>query len=161
MFVPEKPVCNLAGHTHPAPCPNPRTPGEPTRQVTTDVQKVRGLLDELVENSLRHNPQQTDLVIDLSANIQSGLPLRRDSTAIKIPGQNQHLHVCVCDNGRGISPDKKEWVFQPLATTAPGDEGSGLGLFGIRRTLAEMRGFIEETGTNGAYFDIYIPLEDA
>jgi hypothetical protein len=33
-------------------------------------------------------------------------------------------------------------------------------MFGIRRTLAEMRGFIEETGKDGARFDIYIPLED-
>jgi signal transduction histidine kinase len=129
---------------------------KPEQLITTDVQKIRGFLDELVENSLKHNPQQTDLIIDLIGCVQDSLSFRY----IKIPGQNRILHICVCDNGKGIPADKKEWIFQPLTTTAPGDEGSGLGMFGIRRTLTEMRGFIEETGKNGARFDIYIPLED-
>ena len=63
--------------------------------------------------------------------------------------------ITVSDNGKGIPSDKKEWVFLPLKTSS--EEGSGLGLFIIKRTLKEMQGYIAETGTQGAKFEIYIP----
>jgi len=134
---------------------------EPQRQIMTDLQKLRSFLDELVENSLKHNPGQTNLHLELRADIQAGLPLRRDGTASKLPGQNHYLHISVSDNGKGIPQHQKAWIFQPLTSTSPSNEGSGLGLFGIRRTVEKMRGFIEEKGTQGAHFDIYIPMEDA
>jgi len=131
----------------------------PQQSLTTDVQKIRGFLDELLENSLKHNAQQQDLHIRLHGDIQTGLPLRLNGSSVNIPGQNKYLYLCVRDNGKGIPADKKDWIFRPLTTTSTNDEGSGLGLFGIRRTLAELHGFIEETGSDGARFDIYIPLE--
>ena len=63
--------------------------------------------------------------------------------------------IIVNDNGKGIAPEKKEWIFLPLKTSS--EEGSGLGLFIIKRTLKEMHGHIVETGTQGAAFEIYIP----
>lgn len=39
-------------------------------------------------------------------------------------------------------------------------QGSGLGLYIIRRTLTEMDGHIQETGENGVRFQMYIPYSD-
>jgi tetratricopeptide (TPR) repeat protein/two-component sensor histidine kinase len=133
---------------------------DPKKQLTIDIQKVRGFLDELVENSLKHNPNYSDFQIKLSGEVRVGLPLGHHGKVITIPGSKHYLHLGVSDNGKGIATDKKEWIFHPLTTTAPNNEGSGLGLFGIRRTLKNMRGFIIENGTQGANFDIYIPLEN-
>ena len=135
-------------------------PNDSQRQVMIDLHKVRGFLDELVENSLKHNPNHPDLQINLSGEIRVGLPLGQNGKIITIPGSKHYLHLSVDDNGKGIQEDKKEWIFHPLTTTAPNNEGSGLGLFGIRRTLKNMRGFIIENGTHGANFDIYIPLDN-
>lgn len=60
------------------------------------------------------------------------------------------------DNGKGIPPDKKDWIFLPLKTTS--DIGSGLGLFMIKRTLEKMNGYIAvDPNAEGATFEIVIP----
>lgn len=133
---------------------------EPQHRLFTDIQKIHSFLDELVENSLKHNPQQNNLHINLKGTIKTGLLLRRDDLIVQSSEQKQYLYLCVSDNGKGIPEEKKEWIFQPLTTTAPNNEGSGLGLFGIRRTVIEMQGLIEETGNTGACFEIYLPLEE-
>ena len=133
----------------------------PSEKIATDVEKIRGFLDELVENSLKHNPNNPDLQIKLRAELRTGLPLYEDGRVIRVPTQDRYLHISVADNGSGIVKDQKKetrWIFHPLTTTAQDNEGSGLGLFGIHRTLTHMNGFIEENGTDGANFDIYILL---
>ena len=137
---------------------------EPNSIVTVDVRKVRGFLDELVENSLKHNTgrvEQGELVIEFFVSITPGLPLGRDRKLITISGL-KYLNIKIKDNGWGVALDQKEWIFQPLATTAQHGEGTGLGLFDIRRTIEKMHGFIWETGTHGAgaCFELYIPLEN-
>ena len=59
---------------------------------------------------------------------------------------------------KGIPPEKKEWIFIALNSTA--EQGSGLGLFIIQRTLHKMGGHITETGTDGAHFTMYIPYQE-
>ena len=135
---------------------------EASQSVTLDVQKVRGFLDELMENSLKHNAEKVknaDLHIEFSVSITAGLPLGRDGKMIPIPGV-EYLNIRVKDNGKGVAPDQKEWIFQPLATTSQDGEGTGLGLFDIRRTVERMGGFIRETGIHGdgACFELYILL---
>ncbi len=117
-----------------------------------DKEKIRSFVKVLVENSLRHNPNKDDLLICIaskdgvnSSHLPEGV-LAKKST---------FLVITVSDNGKGIPPEKKEWAFLPLNTSS--EEGSGLGLFIIKRTLKEMHGHIVETGTQGANFEIYIP----
>ena len=136
--------------------------GEADRSVTVDVEKVRGFLDELVENSLKHNVQKVesaDLYIEIFVSVTPGLPLGRGGRMITTPVE--YLNIQIKDNGKGVAADQKDWIFQPLATTAQDGEGTGLGLFDIRRTIERMHGFIRETGVHGegACFKLYIPLE--
>ena len=64
------------------------------------------------------------------------------------------LQIMLFDDGKGIPKEKKNWIFLPLNTTSK--QGSGLGLFIIKKTLEEMDGFIWENGVQGVRFNIFI-----
>ncbi|MBD2489828.1 tetratricopeptide repeat protein [Aulosira sp. FACHB-615] len=118
-----------------------------------DEEKIKSALNELVENSLKHNSEQQNLIIRISSQDVIN-PLVWGRT---IPGEQKYLFIEFADNGKGIPEDKKDWIFQPLKTTSHEGKGSGLGLFIIRKTLTKMNGYIRETGYNGSIFEIYIP----
>jgi tetratricopeptide (TPR) repeat protein len=119
-----------------------------------DEEKIKSILNELVENSLKHNAKKLDLNISISTEDIINPPGIRGAN---IPGEQKYLLIEFNDNGQGVPPDKKDWIFQPLKTTASEGHGSGLGLFIIRKTLTQMNGHIQETGWKGAKFKIYIP----
>ena len=119
-----------------------------------DEEKIKSILNELVENSLKHNAKKLDLNISISTEDIINPPGVRGAN---IPGEQKYLLIEFNDNGQGVPPDKKDWIFQPLKTTASEGHGSGLGLFIIRKTLTQMNGYIQETGWKGAKFKIYIP----
>lgn len=128
----------------------------PEAEFDGDEEKIKSIINELVENSLKHNHRHTDLSIWMYAGellnpIDVGMPT--------VPGNRNYLYIHVYDNGKGVSQDKKEWIFQPLNTTSSEEKGSGLGLFIARKTLLKMGGYIRETGEpgKGAKFQIYIP----
>jgi signal transduction histidine kinase len=90
--------------------------------VAGDVQQLATLLDNLVDNALRHTPAGGR--IDVAAQRRDGQPC-----------------LSVADSGPGISPAERERVFDrfyrsPGATTA---SGSGLGL-AIVRAVAQRHG---------------------
>jgi len=127
-----------------------------------DEQKIKGFLSELIGNALKHNAKQPELHIQLTSRDVMGLPehlagkvRRRRSTLVL--GSRKYLALTVEDTGQGIPASRKEWIFLPFKSTTK--EGSGLGLFIIKRNLAleEMQGYIVETGTKGAKFEIYLP----
>lgn len=123
-----------------------------------DAEKIKSALNELVENSLKHNSEQKDLAIRITSEDVVNPPGIWGRT---IPGEQLYLFIEFSDNGKGIPEDKKDWIFQPLKTTSKAGKGSGLGLFIIRKTLVKMNGYIKETGINGARFEIYIPYDQA
>ncbi|MDB9444741.1 tetratricopeptide repeat protein [Anabaena sp. CS-542/02] len=119
-----------------------------------DEEKIKSILNELVENSLKHNAKKLDLQICMTAqDVINPSGIR----GVNVPGEQKYLLIEFKDDGKGIPPDKKDWIFQPLKTTASESHGSGLGLFIIRKTLTQMNGYIQETGRKGAKFKIYIP----
>ncbi|MFM6039169.1 MAG: tetratricopeptide repeat protein [Sphaerospermopsis kisseleviana] len=123
-----------------------------------DEEKIKSILNELVENSLKHNAKKLDLNISISTEDIINPPGIRGAN---IPGEQKYLLIEFNDNGQGVPPDKKDWIFQPLKTTASEGHGSGLGLFIIRKTLTQMNGHIQETGWKGARFKIYIPYTES
>jgi tetratricopeptide (TPR) repeat protein/anti-sigma regulatory factor (Ser/Thr protein kinase) len=128
----------------------------PDAEFDGDEEKIKSIINELVENSLKHNEKHRDLSIWIVAQ---DLVNPHDIAMPTIPGDRKHLYIQLSDNGNGISADKKEWIFQPLNTTSPEEKGSGLGLFIARKTLEKMGGYIREVGESGksAKFQIYIP----
>jgi len=128
----------------------------PDSEFDGDEEKIKSILNELVENALKQNPRHSDLCIWIKS---LDLLNPRDISMPTIPGNRKYLLIQVTDNGKGIPEDKKEWIFQPLNTTSPEEKGSGLGLFIARKTLQKMGGQIRETGDPGwgARFQIYLP----
>jgi len=120
-----------------------------------DEQKIRWFINELVENSVKHNPDQADLAIIISSQDTTKPRWLKNTLMSSSSIPYKYLHINFRDNGKGISPDKKKWIFNPLTSTSK--EGSGLGLFIIQRTLKKMGGDIIENGRNGSEFQIYIP----
>jgi signal transduction histidine kinase/Tfp pilus assembly protein PilF len=121
-----------------------------------DKEKIKSFVSELMENALKHNPDQADFQIAISSRDIEDVPHNiGNPPRIKRFGAKKYLFITFSDNGKGIPPQKKEQIFLPLETTSK--EGSGLGLFIIKRTLKEMNGHIIETGTQGAHFEIDIP----
>ena len=122
-----------------------------------DEEKIKSFLSELMENALKHNPDKADFQINISSKVDNA-PHNSDKTlSKKIRGANakKSLLITFSDNGKGIPPEKKEPIFLALETISK--EGSGLGLFLIKRALEKMNGHIIETGTQGARFEIDIP----
>ncbi|GGA35181.1 HAMP domain-containing sensor histidine kinase [Okeania sp. KiyG1] len=122
-----------------------------------DEEKIKSALNEMVENSLKHNSYQQHLIIKMKSQDVTNPEGIRGFT---MPGEKKYLLIEFSDNGKGIREDRKEWIFQPLTTTSKKGQGSGLGLYIIRRTLTEMDGHIQETGENGVRFQMYIPYSD-
>ncbi len=119
-----------------------------------DQEKIKSALNELVENSLKHNADQPKLTIRItSQDVVNPLGIR----GMNVPGEQKYLFLEFADDGKGVPDYQKDWIFQPLKTTSPEGKGSGLGLFIIRKTLTQMKGYIRETGQDGARFEIYIP----
>ncbi len=121
-------------------------------EIFGDESKIRGFIHELIENSVKHNPNKTDLEI----NIKTWDEVNPTIATETIPHDQKYIVISFRDNGKGVPVKKKAWVFQPLKSTA--HEGGGLGLFIIKRTLSLMNGFITESGIEGegVYFKIYI-----
>jgi len=124
-----------------------------------DAEKIKSGLNELVENSLNHNSNVADLKISIESKDVESLPKHivdaMKAKTSKILAHKKYLAITVSDDGKGIPYEQKNWIFRPTKTTSK--EGSGLGLFIIKRTLKEMNGYIIETGEQGARFELYIP----
>lgn len=68
--------------------------------------------------------------------------------------------ISIEDNGVGVEEDIKEKIFEPFFTTK--EKGSGLGLFGVYKTVYLYGGFIELSSKPGhTKFDIYLPTKGA
>ncbi len=95
--------------------------------VFMDAEAVRGVVDHLLRNALRHAPAESDVLM------QAGV-------------RGEMARVGVRDHGPGLSTEQLGRLFQPFthlqAPYAPGSQGSGLGLAFCREVLERHRGRI-------------------
>ncbi|MDM8566472.1 ATP-binding protein, partial [Candidatus Halobeggiatoa sp. HSG11] len=132
----------------------------PDSQFIGDKEKINSFISELIENCLKHNPNQHNLRITIrtrdSGNINKDVKIRVRSKNSQ--PNAKYLLLTIKDNGKGIPKEQKNQIFLPLITTAK--DGTGLGLFMVKRTLEHMHGAIHEIGEHGAFFQIRIPYQD-
>ncbi len=115
-----------------------------------DKNKIKEIISELVGNSINHNENKKITIKITSSN-------KANPYIGKIKHKGEFLYISFTDNGKGIVKDKKEWVF--LATKTTLKDGSGLGLYIIKKSLESMRGYITENGKYGVRFNLYIPYD--
>jgi signal transduction histidine kinase len=111
--------------------------------IELDVPKVERMLEELIINGVRHTPD--------------GTTLRLSSTRM-----GDGVLLAIEDNGRGVMPQDRQRIFEPLAHGSEGighDPGSGVGLAYVTG-VAEMHGgtaWVEDSVMGGARFCVMLP----
>ena len=90
-----------------------------------------------------------------------GLSKKKDSGKVDIHfyRENNHLTVCIRDNGPGMSAAEAAHIFEPFYTTKDPGKGTGLGLATCHRIIQQHGGLIEVI-TNpgeGAAFVVRLP----
>ena len=71
-----------------------------------------------------------------------------------------YVRISVADDGCGIDPDTLRHVWEPLFTTKPADQGTGLGLSTVRSIASHANGTatISSTTGSGTQVDVYLPV---
>jgi signal transduction histidine kinase len=124
--------------------------------VRGDVNSLRLVLENLLDNSIRYTPVGTTIKVRLSHLVRGGANLAQ---------------LTVADNGPGIPPTERERVFERFVRLGDdGRTGSGLGLAIVKRVVELHAGTIRiedatndarPSGTNtsgGACFVVELPL---
>jgi signal transduction histidine kinase len=72
---------------------------------------------------------------------------------------DRSVRVEISDTGEGIPSDRMERIFEPFFTTKKAGEGTGLGLYIVRKIVELMNGRISVTSTvgEGTTFTIVLP----
>ena len=94
----------------------------------------------------------------LSNAIKYKAPDRIPEIVIKTEQLNNYTLLSVKDNGRGIGEDKQEMVFSRYTRLTDDVEGTGLGLFIVKKMVEESGGKIEVESSlgEGSTFKVYI-----
>ncbi|WP_185154380.1 HAMP domain-containing sensor histidine kinase [Fulvivirga sp. M361] len=111
--------------------------------VTTDPYRLKIVLSNLITNSIKyHNYSQNDPYVRVEAFKESGF-----------------AEIDVIDNGKGIDPQYIDHIFSMFYRASDIAEGSGLGLYIVKDTLAKIKGSIrvESEIRKGSKFSIRLP----
>jgi len=117
------------------------------REVEVDPQRVRQVLDNLLNNALKYTPH---------GEITVKLSLR--------PDHPDQLQLTVQDTGVGIANEAVPRIFEPYVRLEdrrlPRTEGSGLGLAVVRRLVDRLGGqlALASTPDQGSRFVVWLPL---
>lgn len=109
----------------------------------------------LCTNAMQAMPQGGMLSVQLD-RLQVHEP--RVLSHTQLPPGN-YLRLVVTDQGKGITPDVMERLFEPFFTTRAAQSGTGLGLAVVFGVVAELGGAIDVQSRpgQGAQFTLYLP----
>jgi PAS domain S-box-containing protein len=115
----------------------------PEASIACDVDRIRQILFNLLENALKHTPE--------NGTIRIGYSIEKPNVALKF-----------ADNGEGIPPEELPRIFDPFYRGAAStSRGTGLGLAFVQWIVEAHRGSIgaESVRGQGTTFTIKLPLE--
>lgn len=112
-------------------------------QITNDGKRLRVVISNLISNAIRYHDQRKE-----KKYIRLNLQLTPTSFT---------LHVE--DNGQGIAPELHTKIFDMFFRGNESSQGSGLGLYIVKETIAKLSGTIQLTSTprKGSTFSIIMP----
>ena len=107
----------------------------------TDRFRVRQVLQNLIDNALRHT--------------------ERGEVAVTAAPHDRRVRLQVSDTGTGIAAEDLPHIFAPFRTGSRGRTGSGLGLYIVKRFCETLGGEVSVTSTlgSGTRFTVDIPTE--
>ena len=112
-------------------------------QVQLDENECARVLDNLLDNALRHTPRGGHVEIMLH-----------------VDHPNDELRLCVCDNGEGIPPHQLQRIFDPFVQVGEKHGAAGLGLTLCREIVERHGGRIEARSIPNVEtsFCVHLPL---
>ena len=114
-------------------------------ELDSDPTRLRTILSNLISNAIRyHDNRKENKYISL---------------ACQLTGESFALHVE--DNGQGIEPDHQAKIFDMFFRANESSQGSGLGLYIVKETIAKLSGTIqlESEPRIGSTFTVKLPTE--
>jgi signal transduction histidine kinase len=105
--------------------------------------------------------QLRQLFLNVLVNAEQAIGDRRGRVRVVARRAENAVEVELWNDGPPIPPEALPRLFEPLFTTKPGEEGTGLGLYICHRIVQEHGGGIEaRSGVEGTSFTIRLPAPD-
>lgn len=91
----------------------------------------------------------SQVLLNLLNNAKDALSedIKDKKISLKFTANEEGLEVVCCDNGRGISPQNKDKIFDPYFTTKHKTQGTGIGLYMSKQ-------IVQKIFAGEIYFDI-------
>lgn len=98
----------------------------------------------------------------ISNGIKYQRPGQAPEIAIKTELKDDMLHISVSDNGLGIAKDQQETIFTPFTRLEKDIEGTGIGLYLVKKIVENEGGqiFVSSNPGEGSKFDIYLKRKE-
>ena len=111
--------------------------------VNADAERMMQVFANIISNAIKFSPPQGEVLVEVSVH-------------------DNQARVCVTDNGKGISEEYKETIFQKFhqadASTSRKFGGTGLGLIISKAIVEKHKGKIGFTSSPGKMTVFYIDL---
>ena len=122
---------------------------------------IKGNFDQLIQVFLNLLKNSSEAVseyggyIKIKTSYQSGIKILSVNNRM----EDLPISISIIDNGKGISDDLIDKIFEPFVGTKAG--GSGLGLSLVSKIIADHGGTIEcNSKDNKTYFNLNLPVAD-
>ena len=141
------------------------------REKLNVVDIVKHSLDIFTEDYIHYFPQEKELYASLDKTqlirivtnlVKNSIQAIKDTDKnpkieVKVASEGNNVKITVSDNGKGISDENKELIFEPKFTTKT--SGMGLGLSIIKNIIEAYDGTISFTSTKGVgtVFTVILP----
>lgn len=115
---------------------------DPSSSLPLSETEFESLLNNLIDNALDAT-DPSDRTVDVHLN-----------------SSDDELYLMVRDNGKGMTEDVQERLFEPFESTKTSKSGTGLGMAIVESIVSRMDGIIsvESEPGSGTVFEIEIPL---
>ena len=117
-------------------------PQEPTLDAFLDKTQLIRIVTNLVKNALQATEKEENPIVE-----------------VVVSSENTNVKIVVSDNGKGMSDDVKELIFEPKFTTKTSGMGLGLGI--IKNIIEAYGGTITFTSKEGegTVFTVVLPKQ--
>lgn len=115
-------------------------------------------LDPSIPATVADPAQLRQVFMNLMINAKEAMP-GGGTLTLSTHLENKNVVAGISDSGRGITQDLLARIFEPLFTTKPDGEGTGLGLYVARHVLTEHGGKLEVSSRlgEGTTFSVTLP----